>query len=1247
MKKALIKLLVLALTLSAMACFGVGCAHEHTFDKQDTSVKFISKEATCLEVAEYYYSCSCGEKGEETFEYGEPLGHDFGAWTSNGDDTHTRTCSRDATHTESGVCDGGTPTCTEKAICDTCGGGHGQKEAHVFDQQVVSDQFKIRGATCTEPAKYYYSCSCGEKSSTTFFSEGEPLGHNWRPWSKAYLASNSHSRTCYRCSSGYEYQNCSGGTATCTEKAVCEVCNTTYGSVLSHKWGAWTSNGDGTHTRVCENDSAHVENEQCSGGEAPCETKSICSTCNTEYGEIKGHNYGAWTSNGNDTHTRTCSRDSRHTETKNCSGGTATCTEKAVCEHCKATYGSALSHKWGAWTSNGDDTHTRVCENDSTHVENEQCSGGEAPCETKSICSTCNTEYGEIKGHNYGKWYSNGNDTHTRTCLRDSRHTETQDCAGGTPTCYKKAVCDTCGSGHGAMLEHDYGEYVHYSNATCIDYAKQRAKCKTQGCGAYLERDDLSQPPKGSHDYDVYDYCNDCGEKRQTSKGLVYTKIGGENYYMLSSLGDCTDTEIVIAQYVSGYFVTKITDEYSRGVFDYAGGWSSSYKQALSKITKVTIPKTVNYIGRYAFRQLPALETVIIEGNYVVIEESAFYRCPELKTVIILGESVEIGASAFYQCSKLESVEIGENGYLSKIGQSAFSGCKILKDIELKSGLTEIGSYAFSETAFENVVIPNTAKTIGSGVFSGCKQLRSAIFNGTTSSFGTSVFSRCSTLTKVKLPTNLKTIPSSTFAECTMLTAIDIPSGVTSIGSYAFDSTSLVSITLPSGVSSIDSHAFRYCYKLYEIVNNSSLTIKVGETQNGYIGYYAVLVRKGSSIVVNQNDFLFITDKGENYLLGYVGLESEITLPENFNGQEYSIYQYAFNGCSPLAKIILTDGVNAIGEKAFEKCSDSIFTIKDGVKYLGTATNPYYAVIGYVEKTLTTCPIDENAKVITDKAFYGCSALITATIPSGIKHFGYCAFDNCGSLTYNVKDGIRYLGNATNNYLVVIDVDSKTLTSYVVEEGAKFINYAAFWTCEQATSIDLPDSIIYIEESAFGFCSRLQSMAIPNGIKKIGKTTFSQCRALTSVQIPESVVSIGYRAFYECYNLKTIALPSGLISIGDEAFYNCGNLQNVEIPDGVTSLGKWAFYQCSSLKSIVLPKNLESIEKECFYRCGYFKTVYYKGTAEDWNKITITEDRDNYLAKTTKYFYIENAEDLPTDGGNYWHYVDGVPTAWE
>ena len=58
--------------------------------------------------------------------------------------------------------------------------------------------------------------------------------------------------------------------------------------------------------------------------------------------EVHNHSWGEWTSNGNGTHTRTCTADSSHTETGNCSGGKATSTEKAVCETCHTAYGELL-----------------------------------------------------------------------------------------------------------------------------------------------------------------------------------------------------------------------------------------------------------------------------------------------------------------------------------------------------------------------------------------------------------------------------------------------------------------------------------------------------------------------------------------------------------------------------------------------------------------------------------------------------------------------------------------------------------------------------------------------------------------------------------------------------------------------------------------------------------------------------------------------------------------------------------------
>ena len=87
------------------------------------------------------------------------------------------------------------------------------------------------------------------------------------------------------------------------------------------------------------------------------------------------HDWGDWVSNGDGTHTRTCTKDSSHTETEICSGGTATCTTKAVCSVCGFTYGEKLGHNWGevkyTWMSDNICKAERVCKHDSTHIESE------------------------------------------------------------------------------------------------------------------------------------------------------------------------------------------------------------------------------------------------------------------------------------------------------------------------------------------------------------------------------------------------------------------------------------------------------------------------------------------------------------------------------------------------------------------------------------------------------------------------------------------------------------------------------------------------------------------------------------------------------------------------------------------------------------------------------------------------------------------------------------------------------------
>lgn len=104
----------------------------HNFNQQVVDAKYLKSPATCTNKARYYYSCECGEKGSQYFEYGEKLGHAYGEMVSNGNGKHVQICANDSSHIIMATCSGGTATCDKRAVCTTCGGPYGSTKAHNF-----------------------------------------------------------------------------------------------------------------------------------------------------------------------------------------------------------------------------------------------------------------------------------------------------------------------------------------------------------------------------------------------------------------------------------------------------------------------------------------------------------------------------------------------------------------------------------------------------------------------------------------------------------------------------------------------------------------------------------------------------------------------------------------------------------------------------------------------------------------------------------------------------------------------------------------------------------------------------------------------------------------------------------------------------------------------------------------------------------------------------------------------------------
>lgn len=135
------------------------------------------------------------------------------------------------------------------------------------------------------------------------------------------------------------------------------------------------------------------------------------------------------------------------------------------------------------------------------------------------------------------------------------------------------------------------------------------------------------------------------------------------------------------------------------------------------------------------------------------------------------------------------------------------------------------------------------------------------------------------------------------------VTEMVIPDYVTEIREYAFNNCkSLIKVTLGSNLKTINDSAFSGCKKLVEVINKSGLEID-HSPDNGYVGYYALnIATNGESKIVNKNGYLYFTYNNTNNLIGYAGNDTDLVLPEDFNGQSYKIYKYAFKDCKNLTR---------------------------------------------------------------------------------------------------------------------------------------------------------------------------------------------------------------------------------------------------------------------------------------------------------------------------------------------------------
>ena len=225
---------------------------------------------------------------------------------------------------------------------------------------------------------------------------------------------------------------------------------------------------------------------------------------------------------------------------------------------------------------------------------------------------------------------------------------------------------------------------------------------------------------------------------------------------------------------------------------------------------------------------------------------------------------------------------------------------------------------------------------------------------------------------------------------------------------------------------------------------------------------------------------------------------------------------------------------------------------------------------------------------IADNAFYQCTELIAASIPSSVTYVGNKAFANCTWLDSVAWHPVR-MYNTSYAYNTCPFYNDMKITKFTFGATVQRIPAYLCYDLDGIKELHFPEGLQFIANYAFNHMDNLTAVILPEGVSQMGSGPFSSCANMASINIPAALSEIPYNFCYGCSALTQINIPSTVTSIGEGAFQGT-RIASLVIPESVSSVGEKAFAENPNLTTVVwnpikLTVGFDAYNKAPFYNC--------------------------------------------------------------